>query len=456
MQWTRWPLLVSVFASSACQPNFSSSEVKHEFGVTQRTRESMADCHQQAASSIFPVIDSYLKDLATVLFEANPSTFGSFYTPDKFCFTSEKNHVLNAFAIPATGQVKFFTGMIEHAANDAQIAAIMAHELAHVTMAHDGRQVHPKLAKNAEWKALLDEEKAWGDAKMTEYRDIRTRQRELAEEREAKIQAARESFPAELKQRRTVLVERVTTWQQQASQIGGEMEALWDLLGIFYGEFSDLLPQGGPAADEDDDNAATIARLRTDLESLRSEYQSLKQDELAAMPIDMNTEMARIDSELAEAGAKLEALDLARRSFYDRKEALTIAIIGASARYNWTEQEADEVGYELYLRAGFKASEYPWLHERMLGSEVEACMIQIAEIADPTEESLNRGTGTHPKSCWRVFDVRTLEATLHEADYAPFMPNAVKTEVLPGRLDAAKASLQPPQQTADPGSPVSE
>ena len=42
---------------------------------------------------------------------------------------------------------------------------------------------------------------------------------------------------------------------------------------------------------------------------------------------------------------------------------------GKKAITNWKEQEADEVGYELYLRAGFNPDDFYWMHKYVLGLE---------------------------------------------------------------------------------------
>lgn len=52
---------------------------------------------------------------------------------------------VNAFVLPG-GKVGFFRGLIERAANDAEIAAVMGHEVGHVSARHAAERVSQQLA----------------------------------------------------------------------------------------------------------------------------------------------------------------------------------------------------------------------------------------------------------------------------------------------------------------------
>jgi predicted Zn-dependent protease len=52
----------------------------------------------------------------------------------------DKDKVVNAFAIPG-GHMFFYTGLIKEARNEAEIAGVIAHELAHITQRHGVQQL---------------------------------------------------------------------------------------------------------------------------------------------------------------------------------------------------------------------------------------------------------------------------------------------------------------------------
>ncbi len=69
---------------------------------------------------------------------------GSLIPPDDWEFVVFDNEAINAFAMPG-GKVGFFTGLIEQAGSDDEIAAVMGHEIAHVTLRHGNERVSQAL-----------------------------------------------------------------------------------------------------------------------------------------------------------------------------------------------------------------------------------------------------------------------------------------------------------------------
>ncbi|RMG33305.1 MAG: M48 family peptidase [Gammaproteobacteria bacterium] len=76
-----------------------------------------------------PVIDDYIQDLGNRLVEASDAK-GS-----RFHFFVIDNHEINAFAGPG-GYIGVYTGLITTTQTESELAAVLAHEIAHVTQKH--------------------------------------------------------------------------------------------------------------------------------------------------------------------------------------------------------------------------------------------------------------------------------------------------------------------------------
>lgn len=79
----------------------------------------------------------------------------------------------------------------------------------------------------------------------------------------------------------------------------------------------------------------------------------------------------------------------------------------------WYEQDADEYGYQLYLRAGFPAREFTWTLEEYAREE----LAKAAPGDEPAQDVLQRckngaseppypGPIDYPTSCWRLWNIR--------------------------------------------------
>jgi len=79
-----------------------------------------------------PLITDYIQTLGNEL--VNHSTMAG----DHFRFFVIKDHLINAFALPG-GNIVLHSGLILIARNESELAAVMAHEIAHVTQRHIAR-----------------------------------------------------------------------------------------------------------------------------------------------------------------------------------------------------------------------------------------------------------------------------------------------------------------------------
>lgn len=100
-----------------------------------------------------------------------------------------------------------------------------------------------------------------------------------------------------------------------------------------------------------------------------------------------------------------------------------------NAHVNWIEQEADDVGAEFFLRAGFNPDDYLemlWRSARGQRGEsrddcealVEAHRTEVSPAPRP-----ERGAAVHPTTCWRVFHLTVDEWThAHRAEIGTLDP----------------------------------
>ena len=134
-----FPFVSTSFAQrTQFKPGLNTFSPKEDIELGKR---AAADAQKQLALCNAPRVDAYLTELGTRLAQKLPA--GGVQYPFEFHCVNDK--AINAFALPG-GYVFVNRGTIEAADNEAQLAAVMSHELSHVALRHGTNQATKAMA----------------------------------------------------------------------------------------------------------------------------------------------------------------------------------------------------------------------------------------------------------------------------------------------------------------------
>jgi beta-barrel assembly-enhancing protease len=103
---------------------------------------------RQVSTSSDPIINDYLEQLINYLASFSQTNYPS------LSLVVAKNTNLNAFAVPG-GIIGIHTGLFNYAKNEQQLAAVIAHELAHLSQRHYARGVEKQKGQSLTTMATL-------------------------------------------------------------------------------------------------------------------------------------------------------------------------------------------------------------------------------------------------------------------------------------------------------------
>lgn len=314
-------VFIILFAMVTACKTRNPSVLKHEWGASSRGIPNPTDCSDVHNDPEFNFLEQHTKEVLEVLRKENPGKF------ENICIQIVNNESFNA-SMSDQGVLRVNTGLFKVLSSDAQIAWILAHEVAHFSMGHTGLSgkdplKHPKLRKHQEY--------ALETAKINKYR---------------------------------------------------------------Y-KLDDLLTGNVTAASAKERELAKIG---------------LNLSQYLNQPMDVS--LCKFDFQVSLA---CDAYNEAFLSGNARQRSIETALgIEDGELNNWTEQEADEVGNEFFVRSGFDFGEgvkavffMSSLDNAITPAE---CYEKIKEamIKDPNFEKpflLPRGKGTHPRACWRIWNL---------------------------------------------------
>ncbi|WP_373510634.1 M48 family metalloprotease [Thiocapsa sp.] len=140
----------SAFGDAYSLPDMGSSS---DSMMTLSAEARLGKLFMRSVRSALPVMDeplatSYIESLGTTLVEADRTAGGS------FTFFVIDEPVVNAFAGPG-GYIGVYAGLILAAETESELAAVMAHEIAHVTQRHLMRSFEDQSKLSLPTTALL-------------------------------------------------------------------------------------------------------------------------------------------------------------------------------------------------------------------------------------------------------------------------------------------------------------
>ncbi|HYX33167.1 MAG TPA: M48 family metalloprotease [Oligoflexus sp.] len=385
-------LAIVAFAHYSCGAS-PSSDLKHTYGETTHATATpdLGNCIEQKTSS-YPEVRQYLKDIMTKITKANPKTFSGRFSADKFCIEISSSKLVNAEA-HASGKIEFNIGLIQAFETDAAVAGIMAHELAHMTMAHQTRVIDDKFSNDPEIKSIQSQINNKNAEHQNLLKDGLAFMRTLFKKRPMAENSALKSA-----------ADDVTKLEGDGPNNGG----LFDV----YVEYFVLLIES-PAPNP---GAAEIANPYTAVE------------------------IKQLKDKIASVYQKAEATQLLVEDLLKKRKAKG----GSSPEElaNWREAEADEVGFEIYVKAGFKPDNYTDGFYTFL--KIKEGLPGLGECQKKLDANQipSRGTSTHPASCWRIYDIKKEEKSRHAKEYDSFYKTNTTVDLYPGRLKGIKQKLQ--------------
>tara|TARA_B100001094_G_C18144643_1_gene779947 strand:+ start:477 stop:1649 length:1173 start_codon:yes stop_codon:yes gene_type:complete len=316
---------------------------------------------------------NYTRAIINDLLEHTPNLEGPLRDVDNYCLLFKTSEIPNASA-NHRGLIHINLGLFSIVDNDAAFAGLIAHELGHVFNSHTLPIIKfPEAdAKAGKYKEEYDD--------LIANNIILLQNLDKADE---KLRKARQLFGDVLDQASVASNITIETYNYiQENYISFLEDSL--ISGLTFTKIEDgadlhakvLQPDG-----VDDNLVDAIISVRYNF--VHSITPKSWQDYEAAEKLYYINKFSH---------AKLW---LAFEQAVRNKQDLEEKILGPDIAANWKEQEADELSYEIYLRAGYEPSEMSKIFERYS---------PIRKSNNP--DDCERGRKRHPNFCWRIMNFK--------------------------------------------------
>jgi len=406
-------------AHQACKPESEgTAKVQHGFGNTMAHRQSFFPCKEIPAAPGYIETVRYLNDLKNVITRANPKTFQGDLAPENICIALDSSdRGTGGGAFGNSGRIWVERLAVKEAESDAELGGLLCHELAHVSMYHMRTVVSSRSGESLNFTHGIGPQRYF--QQLQQYPNYRS-----------------EKLALDLLNRRLAEVEReYVTTQAQLSQL------------------------------------AATALPKEILESAKKDAVGAKvaMDYLSKCTTEACQRFKVSNDKVSSLGNEKNELHHTKIPLQEyRVYKIAGAILPPEIMLTWVEREADEVGLELCVRAGFDTLKLLNYGKRRLlgtGSDYETqkyneCRVAIGKALANVSSSKDpygrvveipisdaRFPGPHPEECWRLFNTER-ELKLHAKDFEPFLRNL--TTVVPGGLERAKREIDGKETLKNP------
>ena len=147
------PILSLTIALTGCKTRADSS-AKHTIGEITRRSEAFT-CTPTQPDPKLSSFHGYIKDQVQRISATGSAVIPPQFSGDKFCVVVEDSPVVNAYALD-DGTIVVLTGLLKATENDAQFAAVIAHEMAHVLQGHGSERIPDEMSKNPEYRQIFE------------------------------------------------------------------------------------------------------------------------------------------------------------------------------------------------------------------------------------------------------------------------------------------------------------
>ncbi len=356
----------------------------------------------------------------------------------------------NAYADPESGNIVFFKGIYRDTDVDAHVVSVMAHEASHILMRHDLFYFddHPFLLGNSVWMAEKTKVAVADLTREDRLAALQEKLDKLVSQRDSVVQKIADFISPIIAKLPKQLRERILANNQIRTEAHAAIRELRESAKIFpqgperaalLGKLEYYQRRATQAAE---DNAFAETKLIEADSALNAAVMKALDQYLGGF---LGGLWKKLQSDIVSANEEIKSVNAEGQAAHDDLERLGSQLLGFDYRpENWAEAEADQVGLELYLKAGFKASEFSHVYLQFIAEPDtrKACQDSLDRaLAGEDVPMPERGRESHPFDCWRAFNTRLTEIKLHKSRFDPLLSNATKTEVFPGKLQAIKDEL---------------
>jgi hypothetical protein len=474
-----------------CKPRPNLSEAKHVWGETAVSRSTPLDACEVETDAQFPLAKAFIANLAEQLMRANPSTFKGTFDPKAFCFgVMDRPDVfpgpfgeVNGMAFPWSGFVLITPKTFLHAETEADVASIIAHELSHITRQHQHggaslsyiRHQFSKTAGLQDIQNQIEIEQKHSNTLSPEGSLPAERQRSMQELKSIAITTLEANNKAFVELRDSVRkLDRewhdMSEWDPpQPFAIGGDCTTKYcDIEKLGRDIWLESFDQNFVSYDSGYRGSDRFFPQQTTAEK-QARFLALKlaHEQMLVKRNQMTDQLTKFISDsvpdhersgfIRDSGIirsdEQKNRDSNERMAKLRVKETQIMLKGGLDQHiiaTLREQEADEVGFEIFLRAGFPKKNYSFMSryfaiqmERIQSAKelsvnrpdtlddealLKACMeirqnelmgVPYLQNWTARSEPYRLGPGrmeSHPLPCWRIYNVNVNESREHAAE----------------------------------------